>query len=114
MSSTGKYPPIRVGKSPNTRIAPDQQALFDYRIPLHRGAASLVFRVQIKPDPLNTNFYRDPLKKQTDRLRGAIDSAGPEKSLASAFALYSHHESLSVSVTCPLLHRYKVSAVCKD
>ena len=80
----------------DTRIAPDERAQLDYRVPLHRNAASLVFRVRVEPDAFYTGFYRSLLAgKETGRGEHLIRQA-LKNSTASAFTLYSHREPLQV------------------
>lgn len=82
----------------DTRIAPDQQAVFDYRASLHRGAVSLVFRVRVEPDAFYTGFYRDLLNsKQAGNGQRQIKQALKD-SVASAFTLFVHREPLSAAV----------------
>lgn len=41
----------------DTRIAPDAQAVFDYRAPRQTNATALVLRVQVQPDAFYLDFY---------------------------------------------------------
>jgi len=78
----------------DTRIAPDQQTLFEYRQPLHRNAASLVFRVKVEPDAFYTAFYRDLLQNgQAGRGEPMIRQALKD-ALAAEFTLYYQREPL--------------------
>lgn len=78
----------------DTRIAPDQQVLFDYRAPLHRSAAALAFRVRVEPDAFYTGFYRDLLNnKQAGKGEQLIKQA-LQDSIAAVFTLYSSREPL--------------------
>ncbi|MFN7086193.1 MAG: multiheme c-type cytochrome [Burkholderiales bacterium] len=82
----------------DTRIAPDQQALLNYRASLHRNAVALAFRVRVEPDAFYTGFYRDLLKgKQAGNGERLIKQALKE-SMASAFTLHFHREPLPASV----------------
>jgi hypothetical protein len=78
----------------DTRIAPDEQAPLDYRVPLHRDAASLVFRVRVEPDAFYTGFYRSLLAgKQAGKGERLIRQALKD-STASAFTLYLQRQPL--------------------
>jgi len=78
----------------DTRIAPDDQALLDYRVPLHQDAASLVYRVRIEPDAFYTGFYRSLLDgKQAGKGEKLIRQA-LENSLASHFTIYTSRQKL--------------------
>jgi hypothetical protein len=85
----------------DTRIAPDEQALFDYRAPLHRNAVSLVFRVQVEPDAFYTDFYRDLLNGNQAGSGERLIKQALKDSMASAFTLYFHRESLPASAHRP-------------
>ena len=79
----------------DTRIAPDEQAVFDYRAPLKTGAVALVFRVRAEPDAFYTDFYRSLLAgDQAGKGRRLIKQA-LEDSLASHFTFYVSRQSLS-------------------
>lgn len=85
----------------DTRIAPDKQALFDYRAPLHRNAGSLAFSIRVEPDAFYTDFYRELLKdKQAGNGEQLIRQALQE-SMVSAFNLYFHREPLPASAHTP-------------
>lgn len=72
----------------DTRIAPDEQALLDYRVPLHQDAASLVYRVRVEPDAFYTGFYRSLLAgKQAGKGEQLIRKAFND-SISSAYTLY--------------------------
>lgn len=72
----------------DTRIAPDEQALLDYRVRLHRDAASLVYRVRVEPDAFYTGFYRSLLAgKQAGKGEQLIRKAFND-SISSAYTLY--------------------------
>lgn len=78
----------------DTRIAPDEQALLDYRVRLHRDAASLVYRVRVEPDAFYTGLYRSLLAgKQAGKGERLIAQALKD-STASAFTLYLHRQPL--------------------
>jgi len=78
----------------DTRIAPDEHALLDYRVPLHRDAASLVYRVRVEPDAFYTGFYRSLLAgKQAGKGERLIRQALKD-STASAFTLYLQRQPL--------------------
>lgn len=85
----------------DTRIAPDQQALFDYRAPLHRNAVSVVLRVRVEPDAFYTGFYRDLLDGKQAGGGARLIKQALKDSLASAFTLYFHREPLPVSAHQP-------------
>ena len=45
----------------DTRLAPDEEATLKYRKPLHRRAASLVYRVRVEPGAFYTEFFKSML-----------------------------------------------------
>lgn len=78
----------------DTRIAPDRQALFDYRVPMKTEAVTLVFRVRAEPDAFYTKFYRLLLMaKQAGKGEQLIKQA-LENSLASHFTFYTSRQKL--------------------
>lgn len=78
----------------DTRIAPDEQALLDYRVSRHRDAALLVFRVRVEPDAFYTGFYRSLLQGTgAGKGQGLIKQA-LEESLGSHFTFYTSRHSL--------------------
>jgi hypothetical protein len=85
----------------DTRIAPDQQALFDYRAPLHRDTVSLAFRVRVEPDAFYTGFYRDLLKGGQAGSGERLIRQALKDSMESAFTLYFQREPLSASARQP-------------
>ena len=85
----------------DTRIAPDQQALFDYRAPLHRDTVSLAFRVRVEPDAFYTGFYRDLLKGGQAGSGERLIRQALKDSMESAFTLYFQREPLSASAHRP-------------
>lgn len=85
----------------DTRIAPDQQAVFDYRAPLHRNAAALAFRVRVEPDAFYTDFYRDLLKGKQAGSGERLIKQALKDSIESAFTLYFYREPLPASAHRP-------------
>ena len=81
----------------DTRIAPDKQALFDYRAPLHRNAVSLAFSIRVEPDAFYTDFYRELLKNRQAGSGESLIRQALKESVVSAFNLYSHREPLPAS-----------------
>lgn len=45
----------------DTRLAPDEKAVLDYRAPMDRRAALLVYRVRAEPDAFYTDFFKSVL-----------------------------------------------------
>lgn len=78
----------------DTRIAPDEQALLDYRVPLHRDAASLVYRVRVEPDAFYTGFYRSLLAGNQAGKGEQLIRQALKDSTASAFTLYLNRQPL--------------------
>ena len=78
----------------DTRIAPDEQALLDYRVPLHRDAASLVYRVRAEPDAFYTGFYRSLLSENQAGRGEQLIRQALKDSTASAFTLYLQRQPL--------------------
>jgi len=85
----------------DTRIAPDKQALFDYRAPLHRNAVALAFRIQVEPDAFYTDFYRDLLKGKQAGSGEQLIRQALKDAIASEFTLYFHREPLPTSAHSP-------------
>ncbi|OGA47228.1 MAG: hypothetical protein A3F74_16520 [Betaproteobacteria bacterium RIFCSPLOWO2_12_FULL_62_58] len=78
----------------DTRIAPDEQAVFDYRAPLKTGAVALVFRVRVEPDAFYTGFYRSLLEGNQAGKGEHLIKQALENSLASQFAFYTARRTL--------------------
>jgi len=78
----------------DTRIAPDEQALLDYRVSRHRDAASLVFRVRVEPDAFYTGFYRSLLEGSHAGSGQTLIKQALEDSLGSHFTFYTSRQSL--------------------
>ena len=85
----------------DTRISPDEQALFDYQAPLHRNAVSVVFHVRVEPDAFYTDFYRDLLDSKQAGSGERLIRQALKDSLKSVFTLYLHREPLPASVHRP-------------
>ena len=79
----------------DTRIAPDEQAVFDYRAPLKTGAVALVFRVRAEPDAFYTDFYRSLLEGNSAGKGRSLIRQALENSLASHFTFYTNRQRLS-------------------
>lgn len=79
----------------DTRIAPDGQAVFDYRAPLKTEAVALVFRVRVEPDAFYTDFYRSLLEGNEAGKGQKLIKQALENSLASHFTFYSGRQGLS-------------------
>jgi len=79
----------------DTRIAPDNQALFDYRVPLRTEAVTLVFRVRVEPDAFYTEFYRSLLKEKQAKKGEKLIKQALKNSLASHFTFYTSRQKLS-------------------
>lgn len=79
----------------DTRIAPDDQALFDYRVPLKTEAVTLVFRVRVEPDAFYTEFYRSVLRRKQAGKGEKLIKKALEHSLASHFTFYTSRQKLS-------------------
>jgi cytochrome c554/c'-like protein len=81
----------------DTRIAPDAEAVFEYRAPLHRSAVALSFRIRVDPDAFYRGLYRsllhdDPDAKGSPLVRGALRAATD-----SVYTAYSSRELLRAS-----------------
>ncbi len=79
----------------DTRIAPDEQAVFDYRAPLKTEAVALVFRVRVEPDAFYTEFYRSLLEGNQAGKGQKLIKQALENSLAPHFTFYTSRQSLS-------------------
>jgi hypothetical protein len=78
----------------DTRIAPDEYAVFDYRAPLKMEAAALIFRVRVEPDAFYTGFYRSLLEGNQAGKGERLIKQALENSLASQFTFYTARQSL--------------------
>lgn len=78
----------------DTRIAPDEQAVFDYRVPLETGAVALAFRVRVEPDAFYTDFYRSLLQGNQAGKGQRLIKQALENSLASHFTFYTSRQKL--------------------
>lgn len=85
----------------DTRIAPDNQALFGYQAPLHRNAVVLAFRIRVEPDAFYTGFYRDLLNGNQAGSGERLIRQALKDSIESAFTLYFRREPLSASAHRP-------------
>ena len=79
----------------DTRIAPDNEVLFDYRVPLKTEAVALVFRVRAEPDAFYTGFYSSLLKDKQAKKGEKLIRLALENSLASHFTFYTSRQKLS-------------------
>lgn len=73
----------------DTRIPPDGQAVFDYRVPRQRGAKELIWQVQVQPDAFYLELYEGLLRSpQVGNGRQLIRQAR-DNAAASPYQLYS-------------------------
>lgn len=79
----------------DTRIAPDNQTRFDYRVPLNTEAVILVFRVRVEPDAFYTGLYRSLLEEKQAGKGEELIRQALENSLASHFTFYTSRMKLS-------------------
>ena len=79
----------------DTRIAPDEQAVFDYRAPLKAEAVALVFRLRVEPDAFYTDFYRSLLGGNQAGKGERLIKRALENSLASHFTFYTGRQKLA-------------------
>ena len=78
----------------DTRIAPDEHAVYHYQAPLKTEAVTLVFHVRVEPDAFYTGFSRSLLEgKQAGKGERLINKA-LENSQASQFTIYTSRQSL--------------------
>lgn len=79
----------------DTRIAPDAQAIFDYRAPRHPDATVLTLEIEVQPDAFYLEFYRTLL--QDDSTQGEsrrLLAEARDKANASPYVLFSKRLSL--------------------
>ena len=81
----------------DTRVAPDKQAVFDYRAGLHSGAVSLVLRVRVEPDAFYSELYRSLLQANPAANGNHLIAAALAQSLASHYVLYTQRQKLPSS-----------------
>lgn len=79
----------------DTRIAPDERAVFEYRAPLAAGAAAVAFRVRVEPDAFYTNLYRSLLQGNDAGKGQRLIKQALDNSLASHFTFYTSRHSLT-------------------
>lgn len=77
----------------DTRIAPDAQAVFDYRAPRNGGATTLTFDIQVQPDAFYLEFYRALLQEPGTSDRRLITQAR-DQAQASPYLLFSKRLAL--------------------
>ncbi len=76
----------------DTRLAPDEQVVFNYNAKHHPEAVSFILNVQVEPDHFYTKFYQITLKsakKGKELLQKAL-----EQSQQSTFSIYFHRQVL--------------------
>ena len=74
----------------DTRLAPEQTAVLNYRVPLELQATSLVLAIKVAPDAFYTRLYQTLLEQgSTDKGTILIQQA-LAKSIASTFTLYQY------------------------
>lgn len=79
----------------DTRLAPDEEKVIDYRLPLNPEGVNLVFRMRVEPDAFYTGFYRSLLDgKQAGKGEKSIRQA-LQNSLASHFTFYTSRQPLT-------------------
>lgn len=78
----------------DTRIAPDEERVIEYRTTLHPRAARLAVEIRVEPDAFYTRFYRSLLKDGAARRGRALIAKALEDSLASRYTLYSDRQPL--------------------
>lgn len=74
----------------DTRIAPDAQAIFDYRAPRHPAAAALAFEAEVQPDAFYLEFYLSLLQdRATVGESRRLLSKARDDAKASPYSLFS-------------------------
>lgn len=72
----------------DTRLAPDQEWGFDYRVPLNPQARTLVLQVRVEPDAFYTEFYRSLLDSKSAGNGERMIREAFNNSIASVYTLY--------------------------
>lgn len=78
----------------DTRLAPDEQRVIEYRGALHPRAARLVMEIRVEPDAFYTAFYRSLLKDGTAGRGKPLIEAALADSLASRYTLFMERQPL--------------------
>ncbi len=78
----------------DTRLAPDEEAVLDYRVPFAPGAAQLVYRLRVEPDAFYAEFFRS-LLASGEPVRGkAMIHAARVNAQRSAFTFFEERHPL--------------------
>lgn len=72
----------------DTRLAPEEQRLFNYAMLKDAQAIALVFDIQVAPDAFYTEFYRTLLEQESVDIDKTLIEQAFKESQASIFTLY--------------------------
>lgn len=78
----------------DTRIAPDEERVIEYRLGAHPRATHLAVEIRVEPDAFYTNFYRSLLKDGVAGPGRALIANALEHSLASHYILHADRQPL--------------------
>ena len=79
----------------DTRLAPGEQMMLDYLVPLHPDARAVVMRVHVEPDYFYTGLYRSLLDDQPDGKGINLIRKALRNSIDSAYELYVQRYALA-------------------
>ncbi len=72
----------------DTRLAPGEQMVLDYHIPIHHDAIAIIMLMRVEPDYFYTGLYRALLDDQPDNKGVSLIRMALKNSIASAYDLY--------------------------
>jgi len=78
----------------DTRIAPDEKRVLDYRAKRHPRAARLAFQIRVEPDAFYAELYRSLLEDRSTGTGREQIAQALRNSLASPYTLYAERRAL--------------------
>ncbi len=78
----------------DTRLAPDEQVMFNYQAKRHPEALSFILNVQVEPNAFYTKFYQITLKNNSAKKGKELIQQALEQSQKSVFSIYFKQHSL--------------------
>ena len=78
----------------DTRIAPDAEATFDYRMPRHGRAVSLMWQAEVQPDAFYLEFYVSLLQSEMKGSSRQLITQARDSASASPYIVFSRRLAL--------------------
>lgn len=78
----------------DTRIAPDAEAAFDYRMPRHGRAAALMWQAEVQPDAFYLEFYVSLLQSEMKDSSRQLIAQARDSASASPYIVFSRRLDL--------------------